>query len=120
MSERDTGPLIEELAERMYGPVIAWFTVGEEGIKTGAQPPGIEAAWAGIELPVRERLEPSYDGIYVAIDAAEAYNALVAAGARDTILQYWIDVMDTPRGRKLGNLFHFPKSDGELDYFEKD
>lgn len=103
---------IDGFCEGLYGPVVAAYTPNE--VTAGEHPQFVKDAWVGVRMPIRQRhLE------YVArgnawVEVMEAYNALVASGAGEDVLRYWINYL----GDDQPELFGFNTEEGEIEYLE--
>ncbi len=102
----DTADIMEDL----FGPVHGHFTLNQAAT-TGDHPEQVRAAWVGIAVPVRETLvRESVSCKSVSILCTDAFNALVEAEVSESVLQYWIDMLNGKAGPEA--TFIFDLADG--------
>lgn len=94
--------------ESLFGPIVAAYR--PEDVTNGAHPEEIKRAWQGTVMPVRAANLNEGSG-QVQIATGEAFNALVANGASEDVLRYWISVLPEDPQATLGFLI----ADGSLD-----
>ncbi len=94
LSESETF-LLDQLYESHFGPIIGNYIPTK--VTHGNHPKDVKDAWIGASMPVRKYFAGELECGSVPIAAGEAFNALVAKGTPDEVLQYWIDRLpETP------------------------
>lgn len=102
-----------QLSEQIHGPIVGAFVIEE--VTHGNHPAEVKEAWRGVRVPVRKYANGGmkYGSPYINVDCGEAYNALVASGAPDSVLQHWIGILPEDPTAVLS----FRSEDGKYEHF---
>jgi hypothetical protein len=83
---------MSEFLTQLHGPIVGTFII-KEVAQNGPHPYEVRAGWQSVPLPVRESYAPCVKEV-VKVLAADGFNALIELNTDESILQYWIDLLD--------------------------
>ncbi|HEU5005254.1 MAG TPA: hypothetical protein VFT49_04190 [Candidatus Saccharimonadales bacterium] len=99
-----------EILGRIHGSIVGNFVVNK-ATSNGDHPEAVSASWQSVLLPVREKFTPTGEGP-IKVVAIDAFNSLVEVNTDETVLQYWLDILQRGGGNEY-TTFGFDRRDGE-------